>query len=1740
MKVFIVLSLCAVATVSHRHHDNWNELDREEFSDTQYRTRREYYYRYNGQISTGIPNGNNQHAATRLQADILLTFPSSERTAILKITKIRFGSMNRELPEPQEIQPFQIFETKETQEEQEKLLELPLRFKYNDGLVSDIEFDREDRPWSENIKRAILNMLQVNIKKNIRVGQNEEMRDMKNREELRELDETRGADFFKIQERTLEGDCETFYTFNMPQQERAERRTMKITKTINFAKCRERVDIRYNHRFGEMSESHGDDNSEEKQATKTTTIFNYQILGDKDRFLIKEVEVRSQYTFVPFSKQDRVLTTFVTNKLELIKVKENENRVQEPRSKGRQSLLYNPESEIKIERFYMNGDTELTSDHPYKMIKEKYSLIEQTLRTLVRMMTDKELEIDTETTHQFARLVDLLRMCSKEEIRRVHEQLFENNERFDQRTQEKVRDILVDALAVAGTKNTIEHLIEKIENRKITVLKATKALQTLVNTRVISEKQVDGVLRLCKNDISERNPMLKQTCWLTVGGMLSGLCTRNLDRLAIEFTTEKRCPRELKEKYLKELAEFFRNAENRYEKVLALKTLANAGLDLSIGELEKIILDRKEERLIRVEAIDALRRLRREMPRKIQKILMPILKDRQEHPEVRMNALAQIMHSFPDRAILDQIAHMLHDERSRQVQIFTNTMMRTFAKSINPFEKKMAEDLQTALRQARVLTNKWTDSRYVHLPYYHNYHKVGLTLDLAAIFTKDSILPRELMASTDTLIYSHWKKHAAQLGFIQYNFEQLLEKLIRNIEEKNIDEVVVRGKRSVSFRPDELLRSLYKKLNVKSRRDRSEVFAMVYIRHNDLNFAILPLDEQTVPEVTKIIHEGKIDLTRVEQLFARGYNFNTHFATYFYEISRRIPTSVGMPLINVGKLPLVAGIEGEAKVQLTSTKLEHLNGAKFILDLKPKITGTHVTQMYVRNPAVSSGIKMIQSLKVNLPLNMDAELKVNEKLQVKYILKVPKEKKQIFLLQSRAVTVTSSWLKDSKNYIEPKEKTIHFEHHEQRLRTIERNIGEKWVGINLNVRGQYRENPLMLFRRSLMDMFLAETNVEVNMEPKRDALREIAAKFEVDFVKENRTEEPEFSRFYADNSENALFETDFEDENEFLKKRKDRRNDREDRLMRNERENRHRRDRSEEDISEEWDKKHNDGRRLRNERNERERIEEFGRYLREYKPEKGYKLRVHVAVETVGLRDERKAMIQLHTGCDEKLRYCKLHVRGRRSRLPEENREWTIEINAQTLYPQSVRTLKELKERKHREFIATVDCEWGADKKYFINTKIQGEQNHEQKRRLNNVEKNAKSVGRYDEILMATQLNQYKLFVSYNVNEYFKKYVNLLYDTLKSRNMWNLKAVPATNWDSKIFAKLTIDPRTQQYITLFVETPNEKMEIRDLLLPVKVAPLMLNIHRPEIPIRTVRRFVKKTISKEGAECKVSSHLVKTFDDNEIKLPLTTCYSVLAKDCSSEQPKFAVLLKKLTRDTKEKKMKILGENGVLELQRVDERFEIKVNGNRVEDEESLQDMGINLRDEIATVELEDVLVRFDGHAASVKISPIYKNGQCGICGHYDEDREDELRKADNELTSDVQEYHRSYFHNDEECEIEEDVVRERKNYDRLRNNLEEERRNDEEKETRRPVMRTKVIEYNHEICFSMKPVEMCPEDTYVGNDKTVEKKITFACLSRSKHEAAKLARRARTHILDMEEYKPSFVDTVFIPNECLVF
>ena len=158
----------------------------------------EYQFQYNAQIATGLiaqdeqsQADEQQKAISRIQCQAKITF-GSERHGQLCLRQCRAGQLNEPVKDEQQMQPMSIFEPKKIPSEQERQLQLCAQFDYADGVIERVQFDQNDETWSKNIKRGVLNMIQLNLKGNNAQGlrsENDAEQQQREEEQQRQQDE---------------------------------------------------------------------------------------------------------------------------------------------------------------------------------------------------------------------------------------------------------------------------------------------------------------------------------------------------------------------------------------------------------------------------------------------------------------------------------------------------------------------------------------------------------------------------------------------------------------------------------------------------------------------------------------------------------------------------------------------------------------------------------------------------------------------------------------------------------------------------------------------------------------------------------------------------------------------------------------------------------------------------------------------------------------------------------------------------------------------------------------------------------------------------------------------------------------------------------------------------------------------------------------------------------------------------------------------------------------------------------------------------------------------------------------------------------------------------------------------------------------------------------------------------------------------------------------------------------------
>lgn len=1848
MKLLALTALCALA-VAHIPDPNWLDELIPEFGtqsgkqEDVFRAQREYKYVYNGQILTGIPSSSEQHSGIRIQALVSVVF-KTQRTAVMKITNIRMGKLNRHVLEPKSILSFMAFENAPINSDLQQKLESPVKFNYDRGLVTNIQFDENEETWSADIKRGIMNILQVNIQKKNEIKNSGETLTTNERVQ----DQQQQNEHYRTLETFIDGTCETVYT--VLKQQNPWGNTMNVTASVDFDKCQQRPSIKYNFRFQDPCQKcpscpiceskHSDD-----KFMKSSSVYRFNISGTQDSFLIEKSNVESQYVVVPFNEEGNVISTYVNQQLTLVKSGPVETDVDDPQNPTQyQSLIYQPTWDIMKEKFYMEGDEEFHQQNPFAQIRNKVESASLTIRKLVSELKE---QVEDHAPQVFENLIQFIRMSKRQELEKIWKKfVVDVPEDYTPEEHKKIRSLLVDALVAAGTKDSIGTFVDKVKRRQISPSKANFALKSLINVRTVSQDMIQELQSLAEHEVCQRNYFLKQSTYLTMGSMMNALCSPNEDKLASEFEVEdtqrRFCPRELKQKYVQTLVTKLDNADSWEEKLMYIRTIGNAGLDLSADELEKIIKNQKSgEKIstsIRVEAVAALRQIGDYMPQKVQKILMPVFMNKRESPELRIAAASVILKTYPDQSVLDQMARQQAQEHNRQVASLIYSYMSSLANSTVPCEKKVAEGLKLALRRARfVPTSVFNGLSKVHmLRSYDQKYKFGLGASLKQIYSDEGEWPIYGSVKLSPNVGGFWMRKLLKLSYGQKGMDKLYKKYLGGQDssfQSEIEQFLNRSPRSTRTRnPLQELESRFKQLNILSRTSLSEGTpkATLSLKVKDQDVGFLPYSFENLSEqLEQIIQSDSLSIGRMLQ---SGKNIHVTKGLQLHEMSLQIPTTLGFPLKVRISMPTVISVTGHVKAELNSNNVPY--SVKLIAqDLKPSAVITAKSEVEIWTPVVNSGLKVLGKAKVFVPITGEIELNLGETTELK--VKVDNQQRSVKLLtvETRPSTFTRNWSEYVRTLEDPEEKTIMGEQW-QRVTNIDKEFGEDLLGVKYTVKGQWHKTPSVKVSDTPFCPLSGPNKLVVKSQPGSQMPTEyvfkLTGQLNQNDQEEMKPELREFSQFSQgrDSWESRLYDTSSEEQESG--------------------------EQGNEEESLQWNK------------------------LRSYQSNKQKKHSLSMELYSNGGQSPKKFTLKSVARCNSGLRFCKFGVEMENKLSSSSQNQQTprkVCLEGETLFPTTPWKFNDLKGQKA---LGQLKASWGdsCQSDSYVRINVVGQRSNEQiqQERLSHEYQVLSQISDKDKLLQSpvyqyqyvkkfAHLLEYKMQVDFNqlsvdTQETFNSVFRYIKHKLYSQTQ--VQQVKVRNEPNRIRATLRINPLTKQYADLFVKSPSENTKITDIPIPGPVSVGPVNT-RDSNPFMSIFRS-----SDSRGLCQVNSRHVTTFDQVNYQVPFSTCETVLVKDCSTE-PRYGVYMKKMSQDSDQKTVRILTREDEIELIPESDSYDsvkVKINGQQKQSPENVQPVMhhgqkvvlVKKTGDYVTVKLpkEGVKIYFDGYSTNIKVSQSQLRTQCGLCGHFNNEQEDEFRMPNNELTEDVREFYQSYIISKDNCQqpqisdicltprceirrksssyqncaacqqaventkqnsnsnkqqlrqsiqksckqfgsrtsscltkleqkvnkiwqkIQEGESTEQTCYsvggctrhshsnqidelldldDQQSNQISDDQENQQstrqqrwwqqgrkQQRTMSPILRTKVLEQGHQLCFSKQPVPVCQKNSYPKLYRE-QQRVVYSCVNRDDWEATVYQRRASTRnevISEIQGLPASFTNTEVIPESCSTF
>eukprot|EP00178_Gracilaria_changii_P004755 TRINITY_DN1775_c0_g1_i3.p1 TRINITY_DN1775_c0_g1~~TRINITY_DN1775_c0_g1_i3.p1 ORF type:complete len:1747 (+),score=316.82 TRINITY_DN1775_c0_g1_i3:669-5243(+) len=1516
-------------------------------------------------------------------------------------------------------------------------------------------------------------------------------------------------------EQNVEGECETAYTivklpqrFNrvhydwqnqdqsQEQDQEQQQGNLNVTKSINIRNCQRRPIVKYNYRNTQDCKSNDPLYQENDRFVKASTVMKYNLAGNRDRFLIENVQSESQYTVQFYSEKNSYVNVYVNQTLQLFKTNPIQNQIQlQQPQQSETGLQYNQEWDRLNEQFMTEAQG--NAEHIYKKPENFIEQIADLIKALAQQTVQNSHQpVPIQATAIFSQLISALRKANPQELEQIHQRFMKNPQSagLSNHEQKFIEHILESAVGTAGTKAAIDHLVKKIENQELTPSVAQAALRQLPNARVVNKKMVEKIQQLCQNSNVHSHQQLKRACYLTLGSLMKAACSNQKEQIALDAETNinSRCTREDKNRFVQELIQKARQAQKWEDKVLYLKSLGNAALDTSVFELEKFIQNKQQYQpaYARYEAILALRQLVNQMPHKIHKILMPVFMNPREPATVRQVAAYFLLKARPELSVLEQVAKQVDREPIRQVKTFVYQLLSEIANSTSPCEQETATNARQALQLVRYAPAGLLDSKFAQNSFYSTLAKLGADLQWFDIMANNSYLPNLLGMTLNTENFGSLIQDRLMFGLRTEALERLIPNIFNQDGSFNMPESLRRHPRNVN-KYSQFLQNLLQKLNIQARQYHEQPKAYTYWRMNGLEAGYLPITEELLNYLTE---QNYFDADSMQQMLKSGktHKFDWHHATMLADSHLKLPLSIGFPMIVKQKTPVVMSVKGTVEPLNKPTQTE------IVANIQPRIALKTEETIEVWNPMTPVGLRARAQAKAQLPIAGKVQIKPQQR-EARLLMQAPQEQKTLLDVETEAITFTRQPMVQLRPKKFAEERVIMAEEsNRQQIKREEPTV----MGFPFKIYRRYSWPSNQATQNqnwAPMIPFTGPNKVVIQAMPPQDGTQELEMKAT---VAGSRFENEPIRAKFLQSAYDEASSTESE---------------------------------SSEEIEKDFSRDHT----------------RLGQLILE--------------ILNRGSSDKRHYQMDMKASGSLKGRFAALKTHLKRQ-SPE---PYQICLDSEVLYPAAPFDSQSVQGKK---VVQHTEIRWGQNcqENNFIRLSSSAERTQSQlDYEQQNMEEYHECQTQFDKsplachdyLNRASDMNKYQLNIKYNnVPTSVQNITTKLMRALETYYYWNtdINDVHVRNAANQIRAEIRFDARNSRRANITVETPQQLVRMNDVSV----------WRMPRVNVK--KNYWRSVLDHATAEypqdqqyepvCKIQNKFIKTFDGQRFRAPLSDCYTVVAQDCS-ENPQFAVLVKNDQQDPEKKIVKIVTQLQEIKLR--EQNSEIKVQGdnneeysaseqrsaemNNFEQNRKCYKTGSYVKCNFPEAGLK---VKFDGYTALVQTSPYYMGRQCGVCGHMDNNPENDFQSPQFQPQQDRRQFQRDYMLQDEECESEQPELNDfcedeecRYEPEYTRNSQEQDsyeipNQYQHQSQVQQPRLMTKRRQHHDKLCVSKTPVKVCPENTQPTQANKQE--VEYACVHEYEPEAEEWQRQLRqNNILESEaQSKPTeFTREEIIPTAC---
>ena len=914
----------------------------------------EYTYLIRSRTLTSLDKLSDQYTGIVLKG--LLTVQAKDpRTLVAKVSKGQYAEIHRELPDGWESEiSDQLLELREL-----PITEKPFEIKVKNGVIRDLIVEKNTPSWEVNLLKSIVSQLQVDTQ-----GENA----IRSSSTQVPNDEDEPYGMFKTMEDSVGGACEVLYDITplpdhmfhykpelVPMPElKGDGIHIDVIKTKNFSRCEQRMDYHFGITGQTKWEPGSNDNGKFLSKSSSSRII---VSGSLKRFAIQSSVTTSQMFISPrfYDYQNGMVASKMNLTLRSMeRISRPLHLPSNPESTGNLVYIYNnPFSDIEERRAprpidaskFNQGRTSESassssissseentfwqprprlSDAPQNPLlpnfvgykgkvigkSDEINVVDATkelVSDIAKEIEDPSNIPDNETLEKFTILCSLIRTMSRKQIMEAEGNLavspneLKSNDR-SQAFKQNAWAVFRDAITQAGTGPALLTIKNWVEKNVVRGLEAADIVSRIPkNARVPTAEYIRELFNLATNRKVRDEPYLNSTAILSFTELVHD-AQINRKTLHNNYPVHafgrmvSKDDQAVSDEYIPYLVRELKNAikDGKSPKIQTyILALGNIGHPKILAVFEPYLEgDEKVSVFQRTMMVASLGKLAEMHPKLARSVLYKIYMNTMEAHEVRCTAVFLLMKTNPPLSMLQRMAEFTNYDTNKQVNSAVKSTIQSIAELSNP-------ESMDLIRKARAAMNLLSPTDYSYL-YSHGHisDRIVEEQNLAQrsiinyIGSDDSLLPRALYLGWFAS-YGEFKTPPTEIMAMISNVKPMLDLLSKNSDDKERS-----GRTATEKIAEELNIIPGEPIPVEGNLLWNSKFASRFWSFD--NEALRKIPTLLANYATALRNTGYVNLNKLMS----------------YEVTLSFPTETGLPFVYTFKVPTLYKLSGNRQLQI--------------------------------------------------------------------------------------------------------------------------------------------------------------------------------------------------------------------------------------------------------------------------------------------------------------------------------------------------------------------------------------------------------------------------------------------------------------------------------------------------------------------------------------------------------------------------------------------------------------------------------------------------------------------------------------------------------------------------------------------------------------------------------------------------------------------------------------------------------